>query len=88
MTGREYKEMIGVDLIRGLIREDHRTLLHDHALKNKHVVIDENLLHKGKSTRYRKGMKNLGRYVRSPQTMARLRANTFAMNKNRGQNFL
>jgi hypothetical protein len=83
MTGREYKEMIGVDQNKGLIHEDHRNLLHDHALKNKELVIDVNLLRKGVSTRYKKGTPNIGKYKRSAQTLARLKKNRFTIHKNK-----
>jgi hypothetical protein len=69
----QYKEYAGLDKGRGVIPEYHREILREHALKNRDKVINENLLIKGRKSRFTKGDERVGRYTRSPQTLERLK---------------
>lgn len=65
----EYKQLIGADVSKGRIPPDLKERKRQHVFENGTV---ENLK-KGKHRRYRKGDPLVGRYVRSPETLMRLK---------------
>lgn len=65
---REYKEMFGLDVSKGIIPHTHKELLRKNALKN---GMGERLEKSGESTRFKKGHKI--NYKRSKQTLDRLK---------------
>jgi len=69
MTAREYKQLIDVDVKRGLIPEHYREIKKD-AFWNSPTLGN---LKKGKKYWFKKGSKIAGRYHRSKQTMDRLK---------------
>lgn len=68
-----YKKAHELDTTKGLITEETRELLRQHAKDNAPIVIDQNLIAKGKRTRFQRGDKTLGTYQRTPSQLARLR---------------
>lgn len=71
---KEYKEYAGLDRGRGIISKRTYELLRQRNEENWDKIKD-NLLVAGKKSRYNKGDKNIGKYERSPETLARLKAN-------------
>lgn len=72
ITEREYKDHFGLDrksIIADTTKEKHQEANRQH----RHMVVDTNLLEKGKKTRFRKGDPTIGRYKRSEETLKRLR---------------
>lgn len=72
---RELKRIMGLDNKKGIVHPETRAILRAHALKNKSKVIDQNLLRNGKQSRFKPNHKI--NYKRSPQTMARLKQQSF-----------
>jgi hypothetical protein len=68
MTAREYKEMYGFDLIKGITSLQSKLKSREAVLNNYERVVARNLLEKGKDSRFKEGCK--GRTVEqvSPQT--------------------
>lgn len=74
-NARELKQLMGLDNKKGILHPETRKILHDHAIRNRSKVIDQNLLKNGKKSRFTSGHKI--NYKRSPQTMARLKQQSF-----------
>lgn len=55
MQAREYKELYGFDLIKGITSQKSKLKSREAALKNYDEVIARNLLEKGKATRFNEG---------------------------------
>ncbi len=68
MQAREYKQLLGLDVRRGLIPDDHREHLSRLAIENN---MPENLKKWGENTRVKKG--ETLKYERSRQTLDRLK---------------
>lgn len=71
LTAREYKELHGLIVGRGIITDSLRARLQDAVSDNPHVI--DNLLIDGAKSRFVKGQKNLGHYIRSEEQKAWLR---------------
>jgi len=70
MTAREYREEQNLEVKRGITPPHLRKIWGQNALDNK---MDKQLIKTGAKTRFKKGQKGLGKYERSPVTMARLK---------------
>lgn len=57
ITAYEYKEMFGLNNNQGLIAESTKEILRKHSKNNYDIVVRENLLKKGESSRFKKGDK-------------------------------
>ena len=69
---REYKEALGLDHKKGIIKEEAKEVLREHIKDNYAVVVTKNLLKGGAKTRYKPQDPRAGKYKRSQQTMDRL----------------
>jgi len=69
MTAREFKVAFGYDVKRGRVPSWYREKKGDTALENNTFLN----LKKGKKHWFKKGDKTVGRYQRSPETLARLK---------------
>lgn len=69
MLAREYRQEYGFDVKRGQLPPDLRKLKADYVFENGTV----RNLKKGKKFWWKKGQKGLGIYIRSPQTLERIR---------------
>jgi len=69
MTGRQYREHFELEVKRGVVPDWYRKLKGDQAIDNETF---KNLA-AGAKFRFKKGQKGLGKYTRSPVTMARLK---------------
>lgn len=69
MTAREYRQEYGFDVKRGQLPPDLRECKADHVKTNGTV----NNLKKGAKYRFKKGQPHIGDYIRSEQTMQRLK---------------
>ncbi len=72
MTAREYKEMMKLEVKRGVVPLWYRKLKGDIAIENETY---KNIIESGRKFRFKKGQKGIGNYERSPITIARLRKN-------------
>ena len=72
ITSREYKEMYGLDVLKGLITDEHKQHLRTNNLRNYQKVVVENLIEKGKSTRFVLGGKGRTKDMVSEQTRRKL----------------
>lgn len=73
MSAEEYKKKFGLDLNKGLICEETRKTLQQHIKNNYNKVVTENLINKGKNTRFEKGSKGRTADQVSLQTLNRLK---------------
>ena len=71
----EYKEKFGFDKHKGICSKKSAMLSRQKTLDNYHRCITNNLLVKGKKTRFKKGDKGRTRDKISEQTMIRLKKN-------------
>ena len=55
MAARDLKDYLKLPRGTGIIPEWHKGILREHVFRNKDVVIDKNLILKGKATRAKKG---------------------------------
>ena len=69
VNGREYREMFGLDVKKGVIPKWYRKKKGDQAIKNNTYKN----LKQGAKFRFKKGDKRAGRYERSQETMERLK---------------
>lgn len=83
MSAREYKEEFGLDVKKGIMTDEQKDIMREHTKKNYDVVVKENLLKKGKKSRLKKGEKII--YVRSEQTLERLRKQFIGIGKYKGE---
>lgn len=67
----ELKDELGLDRKKGLVPEWHSKLLRQYVSDNAELVVNKNLIEKGKDTRFKKG--HTINYKRSKQTLERLR---------------
>lgn len=74
MTGREYRQMLGKDIKKGLIPAWYREFKSEQNLATFDKIRD-NLI-KGKKYWFKKGDPKAGKYVRSEETMDRLHLGT------------
>ena len=72
ITAWEYKVMFGLDVIRGLISDEHRQHLSDCVTRNYDVVVKQNLIECGAATRFSLHSKGRVKAVVSEQTRLRL----------------
>lgn len=72
ITAWEYKVMFGLDVIRGLISDEHRQHLSDCVTRNYDVVVKQNLIKCGAATRFSLHSKGRVKAVVSEQTRLRL----------------
>lgn len=75
MTSREYKEMYGLDVGKGLITDEHRMHLRGCVMRNYDKVVAQNLIECGDSTRFVAGGNGRTRDMMSEQTRIRLAQN-------------
>lgn len=68
-----YKKTYQLDTGKGLIPEDTRERLRQYTKDHARTVVYQNLITKGKKTRYKKGDKTLGTYERTSSQRERLR---------------
>ena len=80
---RQYKDEAGLDHKKGIIVPETREILREHVQANYEIVVEKNLLQKGKRSRFRTGNPNIGKYERSPQTIERLKQQSFIKKSNR-----
>ena len=71
LSARDYKKLHNLDVKRGIATEEYREHMRALAYQNKKKVIDQNLIEGGNKYRFKKGDDT--NYVRSEQTMKRLR---------------
>ncbi len=71
MTARQYKEHYGLDVSMGLISDESKAKIQQAVERNYEIVVERNLLEKGKETRFQEG--HSMNYERSKQTLNRLR---------------
>lgn len=72
MTSRQYKEMYGLDVGKGLITQEHREHLRGCVMRNYDIVIAQNLIEQGQTTRFVVGGQGRTRDMVSEQTRLRL----------------
>lgn len=72
ITSWVYKVMFGLDVIKGLVSDEHRQHLSDCAKRNYDVSIKKNLIDGGTATRFAKHSKGRVKAVVSEQTRLRL----------------
>ena len=72
MTSREYKEMFGLEVGRGLITEEHRQHLKSQVMRNYDKVVADNLIKGGAGTRYKVGGAGRPKSKLSEQTLRKL----------------
>lgn len=72
LSAREYKELHGLDVKKGIASEAYKEIMREHTNANRAKVIEQNLLKHGKRSRFKKGDQSLGKYERSEQTKKRL----------------
>ena len=72
ITAEQYKELHGLFRGKGILSPSTRAK-HQDATKDNPHVITENLIEKGKQTRYRPNQSNLGKYTRRPEHLELLR---------------
>ena len=70
-TAREYKDNYQLEQ-KGLIPDDDRKILREHVYKHKDIVITQNLIKKGRKTRFKGGKDWDYNYKRKPETLKRL----------------
>ena len=70
-TARDYKKMLGLDNKKGLISSNMKATLQSYTTKYKDIVITQNLINRGKKTRYQKA--HTQNYTRTPSQKERLR---------------
>lgn len=74
MTGRQYRQMLGKDVKKGLIPAWYREIKSEKNLATFDKIVAN--LKKGKRNWFKKGDLRAGRYVRSEETMERLHKGT------------
>lgn len=72
ITAWEYKVMFGLDVIRGLVSDEHRQHLSDCVARNYDVVVKQNLIACGTATRFAPHSKGRVKALVSEQTRLRL----------------
>lgn len=72
MTAREYRKQYGYNLKRGQLPPDYRELKAK-RVKDTWNKVKDNLLVKGKASRFKKGAPGIGLYERQPETLENLR---------------
>ncbi len=75
ITAREYKRRCGYDVIKGLLSPKSRDIARKRNSENYDKVVGQNLLKKGKDSRFAVGKKF--NYKRSRQTLERLKQQSF-----------
>lgn len=70
---RSYKEAFGLDVRRGIVAEVTKEKLQEAVKNNFELVVKQNLITKGKNTRFTRGDPTIGKYERSQQTKERLK---------------
>jgi len=78
ISAREYKEEYNLEVTKGIVPDWHRKILSKNALDNK---MDEQLMRVGMNTRLKKGH-SIGKYERSPITIAKLQKNRMPKKSN------
>lgn len=68
ITEKEYKKEFGLDVTVGILSEESRALARKRVYENYDVAIAENLLKKGKNTRFKKGSQGRVKEKVSEQT--------------------
>jgi hypothetical protein len=68
LTEKEYKKEFGLDVTVGILSEESRELARKRVYENYDVAIAENLLKKGKKTRFKKGSQGRVKEKVSEQT--------------------
>ncbi len=81
VSEHEYKRMIGADVSKGRLPERTKRIKRAHVFENGTV---ENLK-KGAHKRYVKGDARAGNYVRSPETIKRLKAHSLRITRKTGR---
>lgn len=77
MTSRQYKQMFGLEVGKGLITTEHKQHLRDCVMRNYDKVVAENLIEYGGSTRFTPGHPGRTREMVSEQTRLKLIQNCF-----------
>lgn len=77
MTSRQYKQMFGLEVGRGLITNEHKEHLRGCVMRNYDKVVAENLIECGDSTRFTPGHPGRTREMVSEQTRRKLIQNCF-----------
>ena len=77
MTSRQYKQMFGLEVGRGLITNEHKQHLRDCVMRNYDKVVAENLIEYGDSARFTPGHPGRTRDMVSEQTRRKLILNCF-----------
>lgn len=72
IRAREYKEEFGLDVIKGIMSEESTELASKRNEENRELVVKENLVKKGKETRFEIGNKGRTKDQVSEQTRRRL----------------
>lgn len=73
----DYKKKFGLDLHKGICSQESHDLSRERVFENYSLCIGENLLGQGKETRFNKGSKGRTKDKISPQTLIRLRQQSF-----------
>ena len=77
MTAMEYKRHFGLYTTKGILCEDSRRLARERNLENYGIVVEENLVDKGKNTRFKHGAEGRPKSKVCPQLMNRLKQPSF-----------
>lgn len=75
VSAREYKQMFGLDVRKGICSKESRELSRERLFDNYEVSVGRNLLKKGAKSRFKKGSRGRTRDQVSEQTLLRLREN-------------
>lgn len=81
MSVKEYKEEYGINRSRGLITNEIKKIKRDYVKETYPKIIENNLIKKGKKTRFVKGDKTLGKYKRREETLQTLKQKSFIKRK-------
>jgi len=77
MTAREYRKKFDLELKRGMLSPKLLKVYQKNNAKHSDVVVENNLIDKGKKSRFKKGQTGVGVYKRSHVTLERLRKNMY-----------
>lgn len=83
MSAREYKKHYGFDLIKGICSKESAERTRVTTIANFDKVIAENLIKGGEKTRFKDGCKGRTKDKISPQTLRRLKTNSFPPKKSK-----
>ena len=73
VSAREYKQMFGLDVKKGICSKESRDLARERLFENYDVSVKKNLIKKGSKSRFKVGSKGRTKDQLSEQTLLRLR---------------